>query len=557
MNKTFFPLIVVLTVFCCFFLPGQAAASEELNAAMSRFLTRLPMHAVVSVKQEIPISKVDLFLAAIYAANDMKPLWVSEKGPDKNAAVILQFLENAETEGLRSSDYDVQGINRLWRSRQLDDLAQLDTLLTLNLAKYIHDVSHGRLSPFESEPELFAEAGDRHFKPVLIIENARAAENLAAYLADLPPHHEYYRKLRETLKEYRKIAATGGWERIPAGKSLHPGDRDERVEKVRERFGAAAAFENETLYDDQLVLHIKQFQKKFGLKVDGVIGPNTLEALNRSPEDIIEVIILNMARWRWQKIEFGRRYIMVNIANYDLVAVEDDRIILEMAVIVGKLQHQTPVFSRRVQYVDINPFWNITPSIAAKEELPELQKDRFYLAKRKVRVFSNWQDDGVELDSTEIDWHKVTAGKMKQYKLRQDPGLFNALGQIKFVFPNEYDVYIHGTPAQELFEHNKRNFSHGCIRASRPLELAEFLLSGEKQGWSLARIKEIVGQGQRMVVNITNPVSVHITYQTVWIDNLGEIHFNDDIYGRDRKLAAILLAQENERNKENQQILEQ
>jgi len=516
---------------------------------MLHHLSCLPIQAVVLEGQEISISNEELCLATIYAANDMKPLWVSEKGPGKDAAVIRRFLENAEIEGLRPADYNVEAINRLWQSSQPDKLAELDTLLTLNLAKYAHDVSHGRLLPYNRNPQLFAEAGDRHFKPVQLIIAARAAENLAAYLADLPPSHEYYRKLREALKVYRKIDAAGRWETISNGKTLYPGDRDERIEQVRKRLaktGESFAFvENETLYDDQLVPNIKYFQEKFGLKVDGIIGPETLEALNRSPEDLIKAIILNMARWRWQKVDFGHRYVIVNIANYDLAGVEDGRRVLKMAVIVGKLQHETPVFSRYIKYVDINPFWNIPPSIAVNEELPELRKDRYYLIKKKVRLFSNWQDDGEELDSTAIDWQAVTKQRMQQFRLRQDPGPWNVLGPIKFVFPNEYNVYIHGTPVQELFNHSKRNFSHGCIRASRPLELGAFLLAGENQDWSVSEINKIVDSGERKVVKLTNPVPVHITYQTVWIDKSGEIHFNKDVYGRDRKLAEILLPPDN------------
>ena len=247
-----------------------------------------------------------------------------------------------------------------------------------------------------------------------------------------------------------------------------------------------------------------------------------------------------MARWRWQEHDLGRRHLIVNIANYDLKGVEDGREILNMAVIVGQLQHQTPVFSHRVRYVDFNPFWNIPPSIARNEELPELRKDSSYLVKRKVRLFSSWQDDAVELDSTSIDWQSVSKQDMNRYKIRQDPGPWNALGPVKLVFPNKYNVYIHGTPAQQLFEHSVRNFSHGCIRASQPLALVEFALAEEDETWSMDKIREIADRGERKVVSVTKPLPVHITYQTVWVDNLGIIHFNTDSYGRDSRLAEIL-----------------
>lgn len=544
-NALIYPVVFLVAQFL-WCLPAGATASEEFHSAMARHLSCFPLQLVNLNKQEISIINENLCLATIYAATGMKPLWVSENGPDKNAAVILQVLENAESEGLRANDYNVEGIKSLWQSVKPDHLAQLDTQLTLNFIKYAHDVAHGRILPFKADPKLFAEAGDSHFNPVLVIKQALSAPDLASYLDDLPPSHEYYQKLRAALQFYRNIDRTRGWSRVADGKTLHPGDLDERIRQIRQLLTQPdelnPAAKNEILYDEQLVPVIKKFQKQFGLEEDGIIGRRTLAALNTTPEELINKIILNMARWRWQEHELGRRYIMVNIANYDLKAMEEGQEILKMAVIVGKLQHQTPVFSHRVQYVDFNPFWNIPPSIARNEELPELRKDRFYLVNRKVRLFSNWQTDAVELDSTAIDWLSVTPREMNRYKLRQDPGPWNALGPVKLVFPNRYNVYIHGTPAQELFEHNKRNFSHGCIRASQPLALVKFALSKEKQDWSMDKIQEVIALGTRKVVNISTPLPVHITYQTVWVDNQGIIHFNDDIYGRDRKLEEILFA---------------
>jgi len=546
MKKSLFFLLVPLVIHICSILPAGAATSEEYLSEMTRQLNCYPLQLVDVNHQEISIGNENLCLATIYTATGMKPLWVSENGPGKNAALILQSFENAETEGLQTKDYNVEGIKSLWQSRKPEHLVQLETQLTLNFIKYAHDVSHGRILPFKIDPNLFAEAGDSNFKPVQVVEQALAAPDLARYIADLPPAHDYYRKLRKALLFYRNITDTGGWDKVADGKTLHPGDRHERIRQIRHRLSAERNLDpgtvNETLYDEQLIPVIKEFQKQFGLEGDGIIGTKTLAALNTTVAEIISKIIVNMARWRWDENEFGRRYIMVNIANYDLKAVEEGREVLEMPVIVGKFQHQTPVFSHRVQYIDFNPFWNIQPSIARNEELLELRKDPYYLVNRKVRLFSSWQADAVELDSTTIDWQSVTPREMNRYKLRQDPGPWNALGPFKLMFPNKYDVYIHGTPSQELFERNERNFSHGCIRASQPVALIRFALSEEKQEWSLEKIQEIFTLGQREVVNITTPLMVHITYQTVWVDNQEKIRFNNDSYGRDKKLAEILFA---------------
>jgi murein L,D-transpeptidase YcbB/YkuD len=544
MTKPRFILVVLLLVRIAYCLPAGAATSEEFKAAMDRQLSCYPMQLLNPNEQEISILNEDLCLAAVYQTANLKPLWVNENGPGEKGAVILQYLANAETEGLRPADYNVAEIKSLWYASDPDDLARLDSQLTLNLVKYVHDVSHGRIIPFKTDPGLFAEAGDHHYKPAQVVQQALAAPDLASYLDSLPPAHQYYRNLREALQFYRNIARTGGWQKVSEGKTLRPGDQDERIVQVRQRLAKTGKYPvpagNQLIYDTALVDLIREFQKKSGLTPDGIIGPKTLTALNVTPEEIITRIILNMARWRWEGHELGRRYIIVNIANYDLTAVEDGRVVLEMPVIVGKVQHQTPVFSQMAKYVDFNPFWNIPPSIASKEELPELRKDRSYLVNRKVRLFSSWQAGAHELDSVTMDWNTVTPKQMERYKLRQDPGPWNALGPVKLVFPNTYDVYIHGTPAQELFEHNVRNFSHGCIRASRPLELAGFVLSHEKGDWSMEHIQEIVARGRREVVNITSPLPVYITYQTVWIDKSGLINYRSDAYGRDSKLAEVL-----------------
>lgn len=533
-----------------FFVPASevyAGGAGELGSALQRHLSGLPFSSVVSETQEIPIVDEELTQAAIYAYNGMQAIWVTPEGPGLRASALFSFLKESAQEGLSPSGYGVEEIQAIWQSRDAVDLARLDTLLTTGLAKYIHDLSYGTIDPYRKSPDLFSEAGNPSFMPVPAVRQFLEAPDPARFLLDLPPVHRHYQLLREALKKYRMIIREEGGEcpPIPEGANIKPGTRDARMAMIRQRlasFGLPVEhpLDNAESYDPLTVSAIKLLQRDYGIETDGIIGRKTLAALNINPELIVHKIILNMARWRWQAHELGERYILVNIANYDLRFYEEGSETLAMRAIVGREVHQTPVFSDRVRYIDFNPYWTIPTAIARNEELPALKEDSHYLVKRKVRLFSGWRDDAVELDSTQIDWKTVSPAEMNRYKLRQDPGPWNSLGQIKFAFPNKYDVYIHGTPKMELFEHSKRSFSHGCIRAGNPMELALYLLKLNGNGWSRAKIEEIIESGKNKAIRLKQPVPVHITYQTVWFDKESHIHFNNDIYNRDEKLSLML-----------------
>ncbi len=195
-------------------------------------------------------------------------------------------------------------------------------------------------------------------------------------------------------------------------------------------------------------------------------------------------------------------------------------------------------------YIEFNPFWNITSSIARNEMLPELRKNKHYLETKHIRLFSNWQSDGKELAPETINWDEVSRRQISRYKLRQDPGPWNALGVVKFVFPNKYSVYLHDTPGQELFKEENRAFSHGCIRLNKPRKLAEFLLSFNNAGWTDEVINQVIEKKKRRVVRLVEPVPIHLVYQTAWVNKNGTLHFSRDIYGRDKKLVEALFGKE-------------
>lgn len=204
------------------------------------------------------------------------------------------------------------------------------------------------------------------------------------------------------------------------------------------------------------------------------------------------------------------------------------------------MHHETPIFSDEIRYVEFNPFWNLTPHIARTETLAHLRQDSGYLAEKHIRLFSSWGSDAVELDPRNIDWKTVSPRAMNRYKLRQDPGVWNALGTMKFVFPNKYSVYLHDTPNHDLFRVAKRAFSHGCIRLSDPAGLAVFLLGAQKGQWNLDKVEQVVKSGKRTIVNLAQRTPVHITYLTAWHDEEDILHFNEDLYGRDKRLLEAL-----------------
>ncbi len=543
-------LPVALTFFLL--LPTSLLAKPtetDLSMEMAKYLVCSPVE-LLSVQQQLPtLAKRDLCLATVYLKLGKKPLWVTVDGPTPMAEIILNYLRKSFQHGLEPDEYEVNRMLQLWNSESAEELALLDTTITYNLVKYVHDISYGQLKPLDSDPELFAEAGDKGFNPVLTIEHILATSDLDKFLSELPPQHQHYLNLIAALAQYREIAALGDWPVIPEGNTLRPNDKDSRITAVRERLKRTADFSSEVvpadpeIYDSELEIGVLRFQHRHGLEVDGIIGKNTLAALNVPVRHRVDTIRINMARWRWHAHDLGDKYVLVNIASFNLKAYQGkgDVLALDIPVIVGKEQHQTPVFSDRIKYIDFNPFWNITPSIARNEELPELRKNPRHLVERNIRLFSSWQSDAVELDSTTINWHAISSSKISGFKLRQDPGPWNALGKVKFVFPNHYSVYMHDTPAPGLFNRTQRDFSHGCIRVSDPLALAVFLLNGQRGGWDEMKVREVYNQTTRKIIQLSSFIPVHITYQTTWVDKDGTIHFNNDIYARDAKLHNALL----------------
>jgi len=368
------------------------------------------------------------------------------------------------------------------------------------------------------------------------VEAALSTRDLRKYLAEQLPSHLQYRALREALLRYRTIAAAGGWPTIDSGPTLRPGASDRRVGAVRRRLYITGDLSSERtissqLYDSEVTAAVKRFQRRHGLREDGILGQATRTAMNIPVEDAIGRIIVNLERWRQQERNLGENHVLVNIAGFNLQGVKEGRVQIEMAVIVGKPHQQTPVFDDAIEYVEFNPYWNVPTTIAYREILPKLKKDSAYLKKHGFRLFDGWGPGAKEIDPDSVDW-KHMGRRIRQYRIRQDPGPENAVGKVKFVFPNSCSVCMHDTPHRALFSRPRRAFSHGCIRVSQPPQLASYVLGGEVSGWGLEHVNGVIEAGQRRIVDLATPLPIHIVYQTVWVDKEGALHFNPDVYAR-------------------------
>lgn len=486
-------------------------------------------------------------LPAFYRGRGFRPAWIRAGRPGPEVERLVAAIEGSSLDGLDPNAYHLEAIRALIERRgELGptSLVDLDLLATDAFLVLGSHLLHGRVDPARVRSEWLADRRGADMETVL----AAALEDgdVGRALDALRQPQRGYRAMRNALGRLRAVQVSGGWPPVEAGPTLRAGDSGPRVAALRRRLEASGdlpaggAPESPDVFDTTLEAGVRVFQERHGLEVDGAAGRATVEALNVPVSGRIERLIVNLERWRWMPADLGRRHILVNIPDFVVQVREGSETVLRMRAIVGRHYRQTPVFSGRMTHLVLSPYWHVPPGIAAADKLPLLRQDPSYLRAQRMTLLD--LRDNRPVDPASVDWSSLTGSEFnRRYRLRQDPGPLNALGRVKFMFPNPYNVYLHDTPTRELFGQVERSFSSGCIRVERPLELAGYLLRDDP-AWPPERIARAAEASTETVVNLPAPVPVHLQYWTAFVDGEGRLNFRRDLYARDAAVVAALEA---------------
>jgi murein L,D-transpeptidase YcbB/YkuD len=469
-----------------------------------------------------------------YAQNHFQLAWSDRGRRRSDVDALVRALKVADLEGLDSRDYQVDAVAAIPRSGMDETRAvEADLLATYAFLAYAWDVTHGRTDPEDIDPHW--RAADRRVDLHAALDGAIRNGNVAEALEGLAPKSAQYGGLKSQLAQYREMAIAGGWPRVPAAPALRRGSRHPAVAVLRTRLSKSGDLANTAaadpqLFDEKVEAGVRHFQLRHGLEPDGAYATATALVVNVPLDERIRQIALNMERWRWLADDLGPRYLLVNIPAFHLDAIENGRSVLGMKVVTGKTENKTPVLADEITTVVFSPYWNIPPDILQKETIPQAAKDPGYLERNNIEVLGPGDDGPV--DPSSVNWSDVDT---RRVRLRQRPGKGNSLGGVKFVFPNHYNVYLHDTPAEALFDRIERDFSHGCIRLERPADLAQYVLRDQSE-WTPERITQAMDAGVERGVALKQPLPIYLVYFTAWEEG-GNVHFRDDVYGYDHRAA--------------------
>jgi len=539
---------------------APAAATDPLSEAIRERVDHL-RYAIQHSGVDHAVRGEDIVLADIvaryYESQQFQPKWRDPIRLD----LLIAALADVYDDGLTPTDYHVEALQsyrtdlRATKTLPPADQADLELLATDAMMLALSHLYLGKVDPVGLSSQWnFARRPvslERGFEQ---LTRALDSGQIRETFERARPQHVWYQRGRERLREYRALAAAGGWSPISDGPTLKLGMSDPRVPALRHRLavtgdwtagGAAslAASQNDaqlpsldTTYDADIEAALNRFQERHGLTPDGAVGPATREALNVPVARRIDQIRVNLERARWVLHEIKGELVVVDVAGFDVSYFRDDEPIWTSKVIVGRPYRETPIFKSLITYVVFNPTWTIPPTILVKDKLPVIKRDPGYLKRNNIRVLDA---QGREVNPHSVNWSQYGAGRMPPYQLRQDPGEDNALGLVKIMFPNPHMVYLHDTPSKSLFDKDERTFSSGCIRVQKAFELAELVL-GDPATWNQQTMAEVVATKKMQTVNLAKPVPVLILYWTAQPRPDGRVVFRNDVYGRDPPTLAAL-----------------
>ena len=470
-----------------------------------------------------------------YQEQDFQLVWVDGGRQSDRYRQFAKLLDTAGAHGLPRDRYasplaDLPTDTKIAPAQA----PELDARVTALFFQYFTHLLGGRLDPSELQ-SLWTLKPER---PDLVsaLSAAIRSNDLAGAMERLQPQQPEYRELQHALVRYRAMAAKGGWPSMAAGTRLKPNEQSPSVPVLRRRLAiegdldAAHGNDPSPVFDATLVDAVKRFQERHRIEPDGIVDGETVRALNVPIDARIRTLELNLERWRWLPDPMPARYLIVNVPDFRLEAIENGKSVMSMRVVVGEPDNKTPIFADRMTHVVFSPYWNVPPRIAREETIPRAARDPGFLARNNMEVVAP-SGDVIEPDS--VDWSSASG-----YRIRQRPGSGNALGGVKFIFPNNFDVYLHDTNATKLFDRIERGLSHGCVRVEEPQKLAQYVLRDQPE-WTPEAIGAAMTSGQEKHVKLPAPISVFILYKTAWVHE-GGVRFLKDLYGHDAAQAAKL-----------------
>ena len=472
-------------------------------------------------------------------------VWIDDGRPTRRFNELQDAIAEAAAHGLDRTEYDLApaagamnaSVRASTDSGRTSPAPELDVRITATFFRYFLHLTGGRLDPhaFEQLWSLRPQRPDL----VKVLADAVRQNNLSAAVQRLAPAHPEYEALRRTLGRYREIQDKGGWPTVPAVRRLKVGAQSAAAPALRRRLALTGdldpSMEHDArpVYDARLADAVKRFEERHRLQPDGILDAAAVAAMNVPVSARIRQLELNMERWRWLPGRMPDRYIRINVPEFRLDIIERNSPVMDIRVIVGKPDQPTPIFADTMTHVIFSPYWNVPQGIARDETIPEAAADPGFFERNGMEVLRG----GEQIDPYSVDWS--SPDETANLQIRQRPGARNALGLVKFMFPNNFDVYLHDTPTAGLFQRLERSFSHGCVRVEEPSVLAEYVLRDQPE-WSRDRIFEAMHSGTEKHVKLKSTIPVFILYLTAWADENGSVRFLDDLYGHDARQGAHL-----------------